>query len=297
MKKLSEARETLERENLRRVNMTDPESRLMQDSHRIIQPSYNGQIAVDEKEQVIVASDITQETTDHHELIKMVEAVEQNLGALPKEASADAGYSSYENLEYTGQRGLDAYIPDDFFVALDKKDKSEKMYHKSNFHYDQTRDVYICPEGRNLKRYQEMKRKGKQPLVIYRGKFCKGCAVKEECTTGPARRITRDGRENLVEVMREKLRSEKGREIYKKRLYTVEPVIGNLKWNRRRIMMSLRGLEKVRGEFSLMCLVHNVKKITKKALEGPLSQFRRKTLEVPRSGDWLREMMIVQVQA
>ena len=42
-----------------------------------------------------VASDITQETTDHHELIKMVEVVEQNLGALPKEASADAGYSSY----------------------------------------------------------------------------------------------------------------------------------------------------------------------------------------------------------
>ena len=63
-----------------------------------------------------------------------------------------------------------------------------------------------------------------------------------------------------MEAMREKLRSEEGREIYKKRLYTVEPVIGNMKWNRRRIMMSLRGLEKVRGEFSLMCLVHNMKK-------------------------------------
>ena len=53
----------------------------MQDSRRGIQPSYNGQIAVDEKEQVIVASDITQETTDHHELIKVVEVVEQNLVA------------------------------------------------------------------------------------------------------------------------------------------------------------------------------------------------------------------------
>jgi transposase len=236
----------------------------MQDSRRAIQPSYNGQIAVDEKEQIIVATDITQETTDHHELIMMIEVVEQNLGVLPKETSADAGYSSYENLEYTWQRGLDAYIPDDFFVALDKKDKSEKMYHKSNFHYDHTRDVYICPEGRNLKRYQEMKRKSKPPLIIYRGKSCKGCAVKEKCTTGPARRITRDGREGLVEAMREKLRSEEGRETYKKRLYTVEPVIGNLKWNRRRIMMSLWGLERVRGEFCLMCLTHNVKKIVKR---------------------------------
>lgn len=271
LKKLNEAREMLEREKLKRVNITDPESRLMQDSHRAIQPSYNGQVAVDEKEQVIVAADITQETTDHHELKRMVEMVEQNLGSLPKEASGDAGYSSYENLEYAQQKGLDAYIPDDFFLALEKKDQSEKRYHKSNFQYDQMRDVYICPEGKNLKRYQEMKRLGKPPFIIYRGKSCKGCAVKEECTTGPARRITRDGRESLVEAMREKLRSDEGREIYKKRLYTAEPVLGNIKWNRRRIMMSLRGLKKVRGEFLLMCLVHNVKKVVKRVLAGSVN--------------------------
>jgi hypothetical protein len=185
---------------------------------------------------------------------------------------------------------------DDFFLALEKKDQSEKRYHKSNFQYDQMRDVYICPEGRYLKRYQEMKRRGKPPFIIYRGKSCKGCAVKEECTTGPARRITRDGRESLVETMREKLRSEEGREIYKKRLYTAEPVLGNMKWNRRRIMMSLRGLEKVRGEFSLMCLVHNIKKITKKVLEGSVSWIRRKAPEVAQSGDWLQGTMLVAVQ-
>jgi transposase len=270
LKKLNEAREMLQMEKLKRVNITDPESRLMQDSRRAIQPSYNGQIAVDEKEQIIVAADITQETTDHHQLKRMVEVVEQNLGSLPKEASADAGYSSYENLEYAQRKGLDTYMPDDFFAALEKRDQSEKRYHKCNFQYDQARNVYICPEGKSLKRYQEMQRRGKPPFVIYRGESCKGCAVKEECTTGPARRITRDGRENLVEAMREKLRSEEGREIYKKRLYTVEPVIGNMKWNRRRIMMSLRGFEKVRGEFLLMCLVHNVKKIAKALLTGTI---------------------------
>ena len=35
--------------------------------------------------------------------------------------------------------------------------------------------------------------------------------------------------------------------------------------------MDLRGSVKVRGEFSLMCLVHNVKKIVKKVLEGTVS--------------------------
>ena len=61
-------------------------------------------------------------------------------------------------------------------------------------------------------------------------------------------------------------------------------------------MMSLRGLEKVRGEFSLMCFVHNVKKITKKkVLEGSASLFRRKAPEVAQSGDWLQGMMLVEV--
>jgi len=44
-----------------------------------------------------------------------------------------------------------------------------------------------------------------------------------------------------------------------------------MKWNRRRIMMSLRGLEKVRGEFILMCLVHNVKKVVKRLLAGSVN--------------------------
>jgi len=256
---------------LRRVNITDPESRLMQDSRRLIQPSYNGQIAVDHKEQVIVAAAISQNTTDHHEFRPMLEQVEQNLGVLPKESSADSGYSSYENLEYAEQKGVDAYMPDNFLEVLDKKEESEKRYHKSNFRYEELRDVYICPEGRNLRPLQQMKRQGKPPLVIYRGESCKGCALKRECTRGPARRISRDRREGLLEMMREKLRSKQGKEIYKKRAYTVEPVMGHMKWNRRKLMMSLRGLEKVRGEFYLMCLAHNVKKIVKGVLEGTVN--------------------------
>jgi transposase len=74
-----------------------------------------------------------------------------------------------------------------------------------------------------------------------------------------------------MEAMRDKLRSEEGRQIYKKRGYTVEPVFGQLKWDGRKLSMDLRGLVKVRGEFLLMCLVHNVKKIVKKVLQGTLT--------------------------
>jgi transposase len=59
LKKLQEAMEVLAREKLEKVNVTDPESRLMKDSRKVIQPCYNGQIAVDDKEQVIVAADVS----------------------------------------------------------------------------------------------------------------------------------------------------------------------------------------------------------------------------------------------
>ncbi len=67
-----------------------------------------------------------------------------------------------------------------------------------------------------------------------------------------------------MEAMRQKLRSEEGKQLYEKRGYTVEPVFGQIKWDGRKPSMDLRGLVKVRGEFSLMCLVHNAKKIVRK---------------------------------
>jgi hypothetical protein len=97
--------------------------------------------------------------------------------------------------------------------------------------------------------------------------------------------------------MREKLRSQEGREIYKKRLYTVEPVLGDMKWNRRRLMMSLRGVEKVRGEFLLMCLVHNVKKIARRVLEGSLLWFGwHKASQIALSGLKLEDTALAGVQ-
>jgi hypothetical protein len=63
----------------------------MKDSHKVIQPSYKGQIAVDDKEQVIVAAEVSQKATDQAEFKPQVKQVERNLGALPREGSADAG--------------------------------------------------------------------------------------------------------------------------------------------------------------------------------------------------------------
>ena len=44
-------------------------------------------------------------------------------------------------------------------------------------------------------------------------------------------------------------------------MHTVEPVIGNIKFNLGYRYFLLRGLHNVKGEFNLMCIAHNLKKI------------------------------------
>jgi len=72
-----------------------------------------------------------------------------------------------------------------------------------------------------------------------------------------------------------RLRSEEGKRVYEKRGYTAEPVFGQVKWDGRKPSMDLRGSVKVRAEFLLMCLVHNVKRSVKKVLEGTVSLPRK----------------------
>ena len=63
--------------------------------------------------------------------------------------------------------------------------------------------------------------------------------------------------------MKAKLSSEHGDAIYSQRMSLVEPVFGNLKFNLGFTRYRLRGLRKVQGEFLLMCIAHNLKKLAK----------------------------------
>jgi hypothetical protein len=65
----------------------------------------------------------------------------------------------------------------------------------------------------------------------------------------------------------ERLKTEKGKEIYNKRSYKIEPLFGHLKFNLKYQMFHLRGKENVNGEFNLMCTSKNIYSIYKYKLE------------------------------
>jgi len=93
-------------------NFTDAESRIMPDGANkgsFVQ-GYNAQAAVDSKAQIIVAAEVTQETTDNRQLLPMLGQVKQNLGRKPERASADAGYWSEANATDESVAGIDLHI-------------------------------------------------------------------------------------------------------------------------------------------------------------------------------------------
>jgi DNA integrity scanning protein DisA with diadenylate cyclase activity len=71
---------------------------------------YNAQIAVDSATQVIVAAEVTQETNDKQQLIRMIEYLVANLKQNPEKVSADAGYFSAAHLNDEAVEGIDLHI-------------------------------------------------------------------------------------------------------------------------------------------------------------------------------------------
>ncbi|MCK4335066.1 IS1182 family transposase [candidate division WOR-3 bacterium] len=93
-------------------NFTDPDSHIMKDgSTKSFEQSYNCQAAVDQKAQVIVATNVTQEANDKRQLKPVLAKLKENTGgSKPKKVSADSGYFSEENVNTLENDTIDAYV-------------------------------------------------------------------------------------------------------------------------------------------------------------------------------------------
>jgi len=246
LEKIIAAKKKLEEEKLEKINVTDNDAKIMKHKDGSLKPSYNGQIAVDDE-------------NDVDQVDPMIQLIWATMGYKPTILLSDAGYFSYDNLELLNQIGIDACIPDNFF-KVEERGKS-KYFRKSMFRFDEEIDCYYCPAGIMIPFKRIQKRDDEPDLKQYICDHCSICVLKNACTKAEKRIISRDPREHLLEDMREKLRTNEGKELYEERMSTVEPVFGQMKQNRGFTEFLLRGKEKSKVEFIMMCIVHNIEKI------------------------------------
>lgn len=251
-----------------KANTTDPEAVFMKRTGGGYDVAYNAQITVDDANQVIVGSGVSSHPADNTQLVKQVDKAVANVGEKPSEVSADSGYEGGLNLKAMEDRGIDAYIPQGENPWKEEgEDVSEsKKYAAAKFIYDEQKDVYICPEAKELRFETEKTVKGATGSYthrVYRGMNCMECCESTRCTKNPCngRMIVRSELQPLIVKMKQKLATQEGRKRYGRRKCIVEPVFGVVKYVMKFTQFHLRGLEKVQAEWELVCLAFNIRKI------------------------------------
>jgi transposase len=244
------------------INMTDPEAKVMRHKDGRSLPSYNHQSAVDGAYGVTCAVKTEDRCDGEPDLLELVDQAKANTGQEHQNVMADSAFGGYEVLEKLEQEGR----PEEFFVPDARFETSGKDEGESKGKFDGSRfekredGTVICPAGQPMVLKGESQEEN-HTLRSYAGTGCEGCALREKCTTAKQRTLTVDSREPLREAMREKLRTDRGREIYMKRQGIVEPVHGHDQRNRGWRQHLLRGRGKAALEFMLVRIGSNLSKI------------------------------------
>src|SRR5262249_16477116 len=195
------------------ISLTDADSRSMATSGRgsgVV--GYNVQVAVDTKHHLIVAHAVTNDGSDRAQLANIACQAKDALGVDELQAVADA----------CDKAGITVTLP----KPMTSNAKAEGRFGKQDFRYLPEEDVYVCPAGEKLAYHYTNEEKG---LVLHRywTNSCQSCAIKQRCTTGKKRRITRWEHEHVLEAVQKRL--DKNPQAMRQRRETAEHRFGTLK--------------------------------------------------------------------
>jgi transposase len=188
-------------------------------------------------------------------LTQTAEAAKEVLGVETIEAVADKGYFKIEDIEACEKAGIVPYVP------RPQRGPSVKAgyFRKDEFSYDADGDSYVCPAGQRLYPYSSSLLRGLKKINYVNKLACDGCEIRAQCTGGKFRTVSRLENEAVLDRMQARLEKRPG--ILDRRRETVEHPFGTIKQWMNQGAFLMRGLEKVRGEFSLTALAYNLRRV------------------------------------
>jgi transposase len=262
LQKLQERKNAKKAKSEMRVSTSDPQARVMHHSDGGLSLSYNAQISTDAAHGLIVGVAVTQAVNDYGQLLPAVDRIEERLEKEPQQMVADAGYTTRETIEDMAERKID------FLGSLTEKEKLSRAaimncLPSSAFVYDRERDVYVCPEGKELAYdCRHTKTKG---FAYYRyeaeWRDCQSCARKPQCcpeNQKQGRSVVRSEESAIVLAFRQKMASEAAQTQYRRRGRVVEFCHAWIKSKLGLRQFHVRGLVKVQMEMLWACLTYNL---------------------------------------
>ncbi len=248
----------------KQISLTDADARSMATSGRGSgMVGYNVQAAVDTKHHLIVAHEVTNVGTDTSQLSAMAEKTKAALETDALDVVADRGYFNSKEILACDEADITVTLP----KPLTSGSTAKGRFGKQDFRYVRQDDVYICPAGERLVYHYTNVEKG-LTLRRYWTTVCQGCAIKDRCTTGKERRITRWEHEHILEAVERRL-DEQPRKMRTRR-ETVEHPFGTIKSWMGATHFQMRTLKRVGTEMALHVLAYNLKRVMNILGIGPL---------------------------
>jgi len=237
------------------ISLTDPDARSMATSGRGSgMVGYNVQAAVDTRHHLIVAHEVTNVGTDRAQLSHMAKQTKAALAADRLDVVADRGCFSGEEILACDEAGITVTLP----KPLTSGNKAKGRFVKQDFRYVAEEDAYICPAGERLVYHYTNQEKG-LTLRRYWTNACQTCAIKDQCTTGKERRITRWEHEHVLEAVQQRL-DEHPEKMHQRR-ETVEHPFGTIKSWMGSTHFQTKTLKRVGAEMALHVLAYNLKRV------------------------------------
>lgn len=241
-----------------RINRVDPDSVLVK-GRQGTHSGYNMQSVVDDKNGLIVHTDVVSESNDLKQLAVQIQGAEADLGRKCDVACGDAGYWDITELAKFESADRKILVPS----KLQASGKEPAPFDKSRFKYDANSDCYLCPEGNRLvfKRFQGETNQQKE-YRIETSRICRSCPHYGKCTKArQGRTITRHVLENSVQLLAQRFEEPENREIYKRRKARAEHPFGFIKKILGFVQFQLRGLEGAAAEASIVATCFNVRRM------------------------------------
>ena len=255
MQYLREIEQQLKQQPDKQLSQTDPDARSMATSGRGTgMVGYNVQTAVDTKNHLIVAHEVTNIGHDRTQLSKMALQSREALEADDLEAIADRGYFKGPEILKCVEAGITPSVP----KTMTSDNKAKGMYDKRDFVYIEADNEYLCPAGKRLIYHHSSVEDGMK-INCYYTSACQSCELKAQCTTGKERRVRRWEHEGVLDAMQDRLDRNPGK--MKQRRSTVEHVFGTLKFWMGSAHFLMKTIKHVSTEMSLHVLAYNLRRV------------------------------------
>ncbi len=245
-----------------RKSLNDPEAISLGSRKSAYIFGYNGQAAVDEKSQIIVACEIHGKATDYEALPGLLNQMRETCGSAPAQVLADLGYKSVENIAAIELAGSEPIIAVGQSQSLGKQEIIEVQFSEQVRPGDLPHE-YFCLNGKKLP-LEAKRATGQTDFKITVG-FCDHCPFTTSCKAFGKKTAAIKPEQDRLRINRllAASRTEAFQEAYRRRKAIVEPVFGNLKSNKG-VRIFRVGAKGVGTWWKLVCTAHNIEKLVKR---------------------------------